>query len=79
MTNYQVFTSCFCHLKLCLPRSFDSRERAQQAYMELEAQTSPLPLLASDAHKPKDEKKELTVLGYVIDPDYQDEIRLWLV
>lgn len=52
----------------------------QQASIELAAQISPLPLLASDAPKPKDQKKkkELTVLGYVIDPDYQDEIRFLL-
>lgn len=63
MTNYHVLTSCFCDFKLCLPGSFGSRERdcyyqqTQQASIEPEAQTPPLPLLASEAHKPKDQER----------------------
>lgn len=63
VTDYQVFTSCFCDFRLCLPSSFGSRVRdcyhqqIQQASIEPEAQTPTLPLLASDTHKLKDQER----------------------
>lgn len=75
------FGSLFQDLTCCWPRNFGSRAGSTCTWShnkhstEIEAQTSPCPLWASDAIKPTD--KGITVLD-VIDLDYQGKVGLLL-